>query len=240
MPSTDFGSDRNNPGGWGGSGGGAAGSQGGMGSQKASGGVYDYRSMPGARPNTNAIGNWNTGGGLVGRGNQHAVIGPDGRVIGGSALAQMRQGNIFSGLGGKGGGGLTTTSQGVTDARRRAPPATPRPTVAPPPAIMDEIERIIGVTPEWEWNPGVDPNGIGQYDPRGPVTTSSIWRRYPAPIGPDIPRKSAGPLGSGWDERLPQGDQTVYRSGAPFRNGGYRDTGGFDIRNTGSGLNVGR
>jgi hypothetical protein len=61
----DFGSNMKTPGGWGGSGGGG---MSGMGGAKSSGGVYGYRGMPGARPNTQAIGNWNTGGAMFGLG----------------------------------------------------------------------------------------------------------------------------------------------------------------------------
>lgn len=54
----DFNSSMNSPGGWGGSPGGGFGSD----SSKSSGAVYNYSFMPGARPNTEAVGNWNTGG----------------------------------------------------------------------------------------------------------------------------------------------------------------------------------
>jgi hypothetical protein len=61
----DFGSGMKSPGGWSGGGGGMSG---GIGGAKSSGGTYNYSFMPGARPNTKAIGNWNTGGAMFGFG----------------------------------------------------------------------------------------------------------------------------------------------------------------------------
>jgi hypothetical protein len=61
----DFGSGMKSPGGWSGGGGGISG---GIGGAKSSGGAYNYSFMPGARPNTQAIGNWNTGGAMFGFG----------------------------------------------------------------------------------------------------------------------------------------------------------------------------
>lgn len=65
----DFGSGMKSPGGWGGSGGGMGG---GMGNSKSSSN-YNYRSGAGQRGP--AIGNWNTGGAVVGMGNQFGVQG---------------------------------------------------------------------------------------------------------------------------------------------------------------------
>jgi hypothetical protein len=65
----DFGSGMKSPGGWGGSGGGMGG---GMGGGKSSSN-YNYSSNAGQRGP--AIGNWNTGGAVVGFGNQFGVNG---------------------------------------------------------------------------------------------------------------------------------------------------------------------
>lgn len=66
----DFSSNSKSPGGWGGSG---SGGFGGGGGAKSSGSVYNYSSGAGQRGP--AIGNWNTGGPVVARGNQFGTRG---------------------------------------------------------------------------------------------------------------------------------------------------------------------
>ena len=56
----------------------------GNGPNSGQGGYYEYRDM-----GPNAMGNWNTGGTLLGRGNANAVFDDNGNIVGGSTAQQM-------------------------------------------------------------------------------------------------------------------------------------------------------
>ena len=146
----DFGSGSKSPGGWGGTGGGGMG--GGMGGNKSSSN-YNYRSGAGQRGP--AIGNWNTGGRIVGTGNQFGVndLGENnmgrGPWPGGYAAPVMRR-PVPSLLG-----------------------SLPQPNAYPPPVTQEDIPGVVQPEPAPQgipWAPqryvnpgyGMDPNGIGR------------------------------------------------------------------------------
>lgn len=135
-----------------------------------------YKYSTGTQPNgTPSIGNWNTGGSVVGVGDRNGVISSDGSRIGGQMTDPRLTGgpNVWTPqaiaqIGGRP-GGLMPMPGGLTPgvAARPIPPVV-NPVVAAlarrlvPPGVPEEI--VPGYTPQRYVNPGagVDPNGIGR------------------------------------------------------------------------------
>jgi hypothetical protein len=171
----DFGSGMKSPGGWSGGGGGISG---GIGGAKSSGGAYNYSFMPGARPNTKAIGNWNTGGAKFGFGTPQGASDALRDMFNPQPQAPVQSGPIRPALGPQGLPSLLGVPQ---PGAYPQPPAEEMPP-APP-------ETIPGWQPQRYVNPGygMDPNGIGRT-----VNPTTAPRGYFGPANPSFTPAGAG------------------------------------------------